>query len=153
MAHALAGQVVALSRHKFASNVVEKCIQFCGKEARAAMITEVLGTGADGSDLLLTMMTDQFSNYTLQRLLDFSDDEDRVRAMAAAPCALFLSAGLTLACSAQAKLIPRMRAHLPTCKKFAFGKHIASAVERLSAAQMPVLEVPPPATPAGEAAA
>ena len=80
VAHALAGQVVALSRHKFASNVVEKCIQFCGKEARAEMITEVLGTGADGSDLLLTMMTDQFSNYTLQRLLDFSDDEDRVRA-------------------------------------------------------------------------
>ena len=51
----------------------------------------------------------------------------------------------------QAKLIPRMRAHLPTCKKFAFGKHIASAVERLSAAQM--LDVPPPSAPAGEAAA
>ncbi len=76
---ALAGQFVELSRHKFASNVVEKCIQFCTKDDRTVMITEVLTIADDGTDLLLSMMTDPFSNYVVQRLLDFCDDEQKAR--------------------------------------------------------------------------
>ena len=75
----LADQVVSLSSHKFASNVMEKCIQFCSKEDRAVMIAEILGRSPqNGSDVLLSMMCDQFSNFVLQRLLDFSDDDQKV---------------------------------------------------------------------------
>jgi pumilio RNA-binding family len=116
---ALAGQVVELSRHKFASNVVEKCIQFCAKDDRAALINEVLGPSEDGTDALLAMMTDCFSNYVVQRLMDFCDDEQKMR------------------------LIPRMRSHLGTVKKFSHGKHIASAVEKMSLT-LPLELVPPP---------
>ena len=43
--------------------------------------------------------------------------------------------GLMLAAPCvQALLVPQMRVHLPLVKKYAFGKHVASAVERLSAA-------------------
>ena len=75
----LADQVVSLSSHKFASNVMEKCIQFCSKEDRAVMIAEILGSSTNNSEILLTMMCDQFSNFVLQRLLDFSDDDQKVR--------------------------------------------------------------------------
>jgi pumilio RNA-binding family len=84
---ALAGQLVELSRHKFASNVVEKCIQHCTWEDRGVMIAEVLSYGDDGSDLLLSMMTDQYSNYVVQRLLEFCDDEQKARALRACACA------------------------------------------------------------------
>ena len=120
MLRSLADQVVSLSSHKFASNVMEKCIQFCSKEDRAVMISQVLGRGPNGSDLLLSMMTDQYSNFVLQRLLDFSDDDQR------------------------ALLVPQMRAHLPTVKRFAFGKHVASHVERLSAAATLAAPAPVP---------
>ena len=132
---ALAGQLVELSRHKFASNVMEKCIQFCAKEDRAAMVDEVLATNADGSDVLLSMMTDQFSNYVVQRLLDFCDDEQKARLAhddESAPRARTLTPR-ALCRAQQLKLIPRMRMHLNTVKKFAFGKHIAAAVEKMSA--------------------
>ena len=74
----LADQVVSLSSHKFASNVMEKCIQFCSKEDRGVMIAEILGRPPNSSDILLSMMCDQFSNFVLQRLLDFSDDDQKV---------------------------------------------------------------------------
>jgi hypothetical protein len=105
---------------------MEKCIQFCSKEDRDIMISEVIGHAPDGSDLLLSMMTDQYSNFVLQRLLDFSDNDQK------------------------ALLVPQMRAHLPTVKRYAFGKHIASAVERLSAS--PALDAPGAAPPALNAA-
>ena len=117
----LSEQVVSLSSHKFASNVMEKCIQFCSKEDRSVMIAEVLGRTPNGSEVLLSMMTDQYSNFVLQRLLDFSDDEQK------------------------ALLVPQMRTHLPTVKRFAFGKHVASHVERLSAAAALAAPAPPPA--------
>ncbi len=58
---------------------------------------------------------------------------------------------LTHPAPSQARLVPRMRAHLGTVKKFAFGKHIASAVERMSAVQAADAAEPPAAAPAAEA--
>ena len=49
----------------------------------------------------------------------------------------------TAAPHVQALLVPQMRVHLPVVKKYAFGKHVASAVERLSAAA--AARDPPPA--------
>ena len=39
----LAGQIVQMSQHKFASNVVEKCLEFGGPVERQILISEMLG--------------------------------------------------------------------------------------------------------------
>jgi hypothetical protein len=39
----LAGQIVQMSQHKFASNVVEKCLAFGGPAERQILINEMLG--------------------------------------------------------------------------------------------------------------
>lgn len=42
------GQLLPLSKHKFASNVVEKCVDYGTKEDRQALIEEVLQDRPDG---------------------------------------------------------------------------------------------------------
>lgn len=42
------GQVLQLSKHKFASNVVEKCVDYGNKRDRQLLIEEVLQTKPDG---------------------------------------------------------------------------------------------------------
>lgn len=60
------GQLLTLSKHKFASNVVEKCIEY-GTAAQRTTIREQLTTaGADGNNPLQQMMRDQFGNYVIR---------------------------------------------------------------------------------------
>jgi len=42
------GKVALLSQHKFASNVVEKCVQFAGRQEREILIEEVCTPAPDG---------------------------------------------------------------------------------------------------------
>ncbi len=42
------GHVLQLSKHKFASNVVEKCVDFGSKRDRQLLIEEVLQPRSDG---------------------------------------------------------------------------------------------------------
>lgn len=46
--NAVKGQVLTLSQHKFASNVVEKCVQHASRADRAILIDEVSNTNSDG---------------------------------------------------------------------------------------------------------
>lgn len=48
----LAGRMVQLSQHKFASNVIEKCLEYSDSAAREFMIEEIIGS-TDGNDNLL----------------------------------------------------------------------------------------------------
>ena len=45
---AVKGKVLALSQHKFASNVVEKCVQHAVKADRIILIDEVSNVASDG---------------------------------------------------------------------------------------------------------
>ena len=57
----------AYSKHKFASNVVEKCIE-CATGAQRTHVREMLRTPtADGSTLLQQMIKDQFGNYVVRK--------------------------------------------------------------------------------------
>jgi pumilio RNA-binding family len=47
----LAGQIVKMSQHKFASNVVEKCLTFGTPEERQILIDEILGTTDENEPL------------------------------------------------------------------------------------------------------
>eukprot|EP00252_Welwitschia_mirabilis_P006490 TRINITY_DN1737_c0_g2_i1.p1 TRINITY_DN1737_c0_g2~~TRINITY_DN1737_c0_g2_i1.p1 ORF type:complete len:139 (-),score=40.23 TRINITY_DN1737_c0_g2_i1:387-803(-) len=105
----LAGQIVKMSRQKFASNVVEKCLVFGSPAERELLITEMLGS-TDENEPLQEMMKDQFANYVVQKVLETCDDQQRE---------LILS---------------RIRVHLSALKKYTFGKHIVARVEKLVAA-------------------
>lgn len=66
------GKVVDLSIHKFASNVVEKCLQHGGDRDRAEVIDEILEStsqddenGSSFNGVLQKMMKDRYGNYVI----------------------------------------------------------------------------------------
>ncbi|KAL6194491.1 hypothetical protein ACLB2K_035575 [Fragaria x ananassa] len=102
----LSGHIVQLSQHKFASNVVEKCLEYGDAAERELLIKEIVGPN-DGNDNLLIMMKDQFANYVVQKTLEICTDSQRTI------------------------LINRIRAHTHALKKYTYGKHIVARFEQL----------------------
>lgn len=102
----LAGQIVKMSQQKFASNVVEKCLTFGGPAERQLLVNEMLGS-SDENAPLQAMMKDPFGNYVVQKVLETCDDQSREL------------------------LLSRIKVHLSTLKKYTYGKHIVSRVEKL----------------------
>lgn len=100
------GQILALSRHKFASNVVEGIIRAASAQDKQDFIEEILaarpvnegaaapgprgaqqpptGPAADAqqTSAAVIMMKDQFANYVLQRFLEVAQGEQRARLVA-----------------------------------------------------------------------
>ncbi|XP_065870326.1 pumilio homolog 4 [Euphorbia lathyris] len=104
----LAGQIVKMSQQKFASNVVEKCLSFGGPKERQILVTEMLGS-TDENEPLQVMMKDPFGNYVVQKVLETCDDRS-----------------LEL-------ILSRIKVHLTALKRYTYGKHIVSRVEKLIA--------------------
>ncbi|KAI9156996.1 hypothetical protein LWI28_015235 [Acer negundo] len=102
----LAGQIVRMSQQKFASNVVEKCLTFGGPEERQLLVNEMLGS-TDENEPLQAMMKDPFGNYVVQKVLETCNDQS-----------------LEL-------ILSRIKVHLNTLKKYTYGKHIVSRIEKL----------------------
>ncbi|XVF26460.1 hypothetical protein REPUB_Repub14bG0018400 [Reevesia pubescens] len=102
----LTGKIVQMSEHKYASNVVEKCLEYGDSAERELLVEEIIGQ-SDENDTLLTMMKDQFSNYVVQKVLEVSNDRQ------------------------QELLLDRIRVHLNALKKYTYGKHIAARFEPL----------------------
>jgi hypothetical protein len=98
------GQVLTMSRHKFASNVVEKCVAHGTPQERKELIDEVIITQADGSSPLVLMMKDQFANYVVQKMIDVVNGEQRDL------------------------LLNKIRPHLNSLKKFTYGKHLIASM-------------------------
>ncbi|VDN11741.1 unnamed protein product, partial [Dibothriocephalus latus] len=141
----LRGRVPVLSSHKFASNVMEKAIANATPTERVALINEVLQTPAsppqphaasgtavgaasasapiligggggssttndDGStpSVLVDMMKDQYANYVVQRMLELAEPQQR------------------------RLLISRIRPLQNTLRKYNYGKHIITKLEKYS---------------------
>lgn len=102
------GQILALARHKFASNVCEKALVFADVETRAHLIDEIMMPTADGVSPLVIMMKDQFANYVLQRALATAEGEQKDM------------------------LIAKVKPHIANMRRYssAYSKHLV-AVERL----------------------
>lgn len=103
----LTGKVVQMSQHKYASNVVEKCLEYADVVERETLIEEILAQPEE-NDNLLAMMKDQFANYVVQKILEISNDRQRE------------------------VLLNRIRVHLHALKKYTYGKHIVARFEQLS---------------------
>ncbi|CAG8511624.1 14680_t:CDS:10 [Acaulospora colombiana] len=101
------GNVLQMSKHKFASNVVEKCVAYGSKRDRQLLIEEVIQTKSDGTSPLISMMKDQYANYVVQKMLDVVDGDQRDL------------------------LVAKIKPHLQSLKKYTYGKHLISKVEKL----------------------
>lgn len=112
----LRGKILALSQHKFASNVVEKAVTYASRSERQVLIGEILDDGENMMNSpLYTMMKDQYANYVIQKMLDVADPAQRKI------------------------LMHRIRPHMPTLRKFTYGKHIISKMEKYFAKNNPEL--------------
>ncbi|KAI5292462.1 hypothetical protein KEM52_006340 [Ascosphaera acerosa] len=67
------GKVPHLSRQKFSSNVIEKCIRTASRATCRSMVEEMLR----GNELE-KMLRDSFANYVVQTALEYADPETRV---------------------------------------------------------------------------
>jgi mRNA-binding protein PUF3 len=65
----ITAQLLTLSKHKFASNVVEKSIQFGTDEQRHAIVSQLTAMHSDGTSPLQLMMKDQYGNYVIRKFL------------------------------------------------------------------------------------
>ena len=74
LCHSLRARVVELSRHKFSSNVIEKCIRHAAPSVATMMIEEMLGAVE-----IERMLRDSFANYVVQTALDCADVTTRAR--------------------------------------------------------------------------
>mmetsp|Transcript_12986 Transcript_12986/g.37396 ORF Transcript_12986/g.37396 Transcript_12986/m.37396 type:complete len:692 (+) Transcript_12986:114-2189(+) len=99
--------ILSLSCHKYASNVIEKALGCGTLEEKALLIQAIVGEPSDSTPPLLTMMRDRFGNYIVQRVIGLAQGAQRD--------ALFW----------------RLTEHMPALKKSnAYGRHIISALER-----------------------
>jgi len=65
------------SKHKFASNVVEKCLLFGGDDFKKTVLGKMLtASNRQPESMTLTMVRDQYGNYVIRKLscLMFEDD-------------------------------------------------------------------------------
>ena len=109
---AIKGHVAALSRHKFASNVMEKCLIHADKADQQSLINEIMGEPNSAASSLslpfLDLCSDPYGNYVLQRLLNVIEEEQRI------------------------DLLWRLKRFVPHLKKIPYGKHILARIERMS---------------------
>lgn len=99
-------RLLAYSQHKFASNVVEKCVTHASKSDRVAVVHELCQAGDSQNSALFTMMKDQFANYVVQRLLETTDG------------------------GARKLLLSKIKPHLSALRKYQYGKHLLPKLEK-----------------------
>ncbi|CAI2357159.1 unnamed protein product [Caenorhabditis sp. 36 PRJEB53466] len=110
----ISDDLLKFAQHKFASNVIEKCLSFGTADERNTIIDKVCGDPNDPSPPLLQMMKDPFANYVVQKMLDVADPQHRK------------------------KITLTIKPHIATLRKYNFGKHILLKLEKYFAKQAPV---------------
>ncbi|KTW25619.1 hypothetical protein T552_03479 [Pneumocystis carinii B80] len=94
--------ILKFSKHKFASNVVEKCITYGTDEEKKLLIDEIMENDEDGLPRFLPMIKDQYANYVIKKALDVASG-DQLN-----------------------KLIAGIKPHLQFLKKNVHGKALSS---------------------------
>ncbi|XP_064480664.1 pumilio homolog 2-like isoform X2 [Ornithodoros turicata] len=100
------GKVLQLSQHKFASNVVEKCVTHASRAERAMLIEEVCSFLDGSHSALYIMMKDQYANYVVQKMIEVAEPPQRKL------------------------LLHKIRPHVPSLRKYTYGKHILAKLEK-----------------------
>jgi len=102
------GKVPALSKQKFSSNVIEKCLRVSDHDTKADLIDEMLV----GNELE-RMLRDSFANYVIQTALDYADVRTKQR------------------------MVDAITPILPAIKQTPHGRRIASKIQTMKIASPP----------------
>ena len=73
----LKGNVYKYSFHKFASNVVERCLTFGNDEQRKDIINEIIELDQNNPEYIINMVKDRFANYVVQKMIEHSDNNSQ----------------------------------------------------------------------------
>jgi hypothetical protein len=72
------GHFYEFSTHKFASNVIEKCIRGAVRAEQILIFAEVIGDdGAYEEERIARMVGDQFGNYVIQRIIEYGTESQQ----------------------------------------------------------------------------
>jgi pumilio RNA-binding family len=99
----LKGKFVQLCQHKFASNVVEQCVEHGSDEHRQWIIDELISS----ADVLGSMLKHQYANYVIQKILEVATVKQRN------------------------VLVENIKPHSNNLKKYTYGKHIISRLDNI----------------------
>ena len=66
-----------MSIHKFASNVIERCLHFGTKPEKNQLIDEILEKDEKMYNSLIALVKDKFGNYVVQKMIEYSDEDKR----------------------------------------------------------------------------
>lgn len=99
LCYSFQGSIPLLSKQKFSSNVIEKCLRGAQASVTRMMIEEMLN-----SNELEKMLSDSFANYVVQTALDYADAEMKN------------------------KLIDAIRPFLPAIRHTPYGRRIQSKI-------------------------
>ncbi|KAM0679616.1 hypothetical protein GINT2_002247 [Glugoides intestinalis] len=69
----------SLSKDKFSSNVVEKCVNSCTNEQLELFFTEFSQIKGEGRPCLYYMCVDMYANYVVQRFFDVAQDDMKTK--------------------------------------------------------------------------
>lgn len=118
----ITAQLLTLSKHKFASNVVEKSIESGTDEQRKAIVAQLTAMHSDGTSPLQLMMKDQYGNYVIRKFPPQN----------VIPIANALAEKLIdqLKGAERDAFVEDMKPQLVQLKKYNYGKQIA-AIEKL----------------------
>jgi hypothetical protein len=94
------GSLSILSKQKFSSNVIEKCIRCAGPETKRLLIQEI-----NNQTELEKLLRDSFANYVVQTAMDFADEETK------------------------AQMFDNVRPILPAIRHTPYGRRIASKIQ------------------------
>jgi len=70
--------IMSFSRHKYASNVVERCLAQGTEEQKKELLIKILESSDTRESNLLQMIKDQYANYVLQKLMDLMKGQQHV---------------------------------------------------------------------------
>jgi hypothetical protein len=70
---AFKGKVYEMSIHKYASNVIERCLHFGSKEEKDHLIDEIILKDDKMYNSLISLVKDKYGNYVVQKMIEYSD--------------------------------------------------------------------------------
>ena len=103
----LKGNVYKYSFHKFASNVVERCLTFGDENQRKEIINEIIELDENDPECIINMVKDRFANYVVQKMIEHSDFDN------------------------QQKLIKIILTKQNKIKNDGFSKHVLNYIEKI----------------------
>lgn len=125
----LRGQMLNMSRHKFASNVCEKALVTADPESRRLLIEEIMSPKQDGVSPIVTMMKDQFASKLTLRVPRFTAISNGYTIDYVLQRALSVAEG-----EQKELLINKIRPQLASMRRYssAYSKHLISSEFNLS---------------------